>query len=153
MTDPSHTQASETAATGSHADTLAQRYGAKPVRQRALSPRLWVRLAACVTVVAGAFVVWVQIDSQSRPSARDTGFTLISNDEAQGRFELSKNPQDTAVCSLKALNSSRVAVGWADVEIGPNSAEQGNTRVTQHSANLRILSEATTVTVDSCRLK
>ena len=112
MTDPSHTQASESAAANSHANALAQRYGAKPVRQRALSTRMWVLLAACVTVVAGAFVVWVQIDSQSRPSARDTGFTLISNDEAQGRFELSKNPQDTAVCSLKALNSSRVAVGW-----------------------------------------
>ena len=54
---------------------------------------------------------------------------------------------------LRRLILPRVAVGWADVEIGPNSAEQGNTRVTQHSANLRILSEATTVTVDSCRLK
>ena len=58
MTDPSHAQASETAAADSHADTLAQRYGAKPVRQRALSTRMWVLLAACVTVVAGAFVVW-----------------------------------------------------------------------------------------------
>ena len=77
MTDPSHTQASETAAANSHANALAQRYGAKPVRQRALSTRMWVLLAACVTVVAGAFVVWVQMDSQSRPSARDTGFTLI----------------------------------------------------------------------------
>jgi len=53
MTDPSHAQASETAAADSHADTLAQRYGAKPVRQRALSTRMWVLLAACVTVVAG----------------------------------------------------------------------------------------------------
>lgn len=103
MTDPSHTQASETAATGSHADTLAQRYGAKPVRQRALSTRMWVLLAACVTVVAGAFVVWVQIDSQSRPSARDTGFTLISNDEAQGRFELSKTHKTPRFVRLRRL--------------------------------------------------
>ena len=53
MTDPSHTQASESAAADSHADALAQRYGAKPVRQRALSTRMWVLLAACITVVVG----------------------------------------------------------------------------------------------------
>jgi len=51
------------------------------------------------------------------------------------------------------LNSSRVPVGWTEVEIPPNTAEQGNERVSRHSVSLRILSEATTVTVDSCRKK
>jgi len=112
-----------------------------------------VALAAVVTLLAGAFVFWVQTDAAARPSARDTGFTLVSHDEASGEFELSKNPHDAAICSVKALNSSRVPVGWTEVEIPPNTAEQGNERVSRHSVSLRILSEATTVTVDSCRKK
>lgn len=141
-------------ATGAPApNTLSQRYGRSNTPRRYVSTRTWVYLALAVTVLAGMFVLWIQVDAASRPSARDTGFTLISANEVTGEFELSKNPQDTAICSVKALNSSRVPVGWVEVEIGPNSPQQGAERVTRHSVNLRVLSAATTVTIESCRLK
>ena len=152
-----HPAAEETpkiSATGAPASpNLANRYGRSPKPRRTVPTRLWVALAVVVTLLAGAFVFWVQADAAARPRARDTGFTLVSHDEASGEFELSKNPHDAAICSVKALNSSRVPVGWTEVEIPPNTAEQGNERVSRHSVSLRILSEATTVTVDSCRKK
>ena len=141
-------------ATGALASpNMADRYGRSPKPRRTVPTRLWVALAVVVTLLAGAFVFWVQTDAAARPSARDTGFTLVSHDEVSGEFELSKNPHDTAICSVKALNSSRVPVGWAEVEIPPNTAEQGNERVSRHSVSLFFNDTATTETVDSCHKK
>ena len=125
-------------------NTLDRRYGT--VRQKKPLPRwFWYAVAAGACIIGIAFVAWVQIDDSDRPTARDVGYNLISDDEASVTFELSKRPDDTAVCALKALNSARAPVGWKEVTIGPASES-----VSVQEVTLRTLSEATTVTVESC---
>lgn len=129
---------------------LENRYGSRPQRS-ARSSRFWVMVATLASMVAIAFMAWVQMGQQSlKPEFKDISHRLTSSDEVQLTFEVVKAPDTTAICAIKALNSNRAPVGWKEVEIGPNTAEQGDTRVIQSTEKVRVLGEATTVTVDDC---
>lgn len=130
------------------APTLSHRYG-QPTQRRKLPASFWYVLAALGVALGVAFVLWVQVSSQGNPTARDIGFTLTSDNEVDVTFEVSKNPEDTAVCALKALNPSGAPVGWKEVAIGPYADENGN-GISVQTVALRTLGEAHTVTVDSC---
>lgn len=124
--------------------TLENRYGVK--KEKKSRPRwFWYAVAAVLCAVGIVFVAWVQVDDASHPTARDSGFDLVSNDEAKITFELVKQPEDSATCAVKALNSNRAPVGWKEVTVGPTSE-----KVSVQEVTLRTLDEATTVTVDSC---
>lgn len=129
---------------------LTDRYGTKPAR-KALPKNFWYILTALAVAIGIAFVYWVQSADARKPTARDVGFSLTSASEVSVTFELSKHPDDTATCALKALNSSAAPVGWKEVTVGPYTNEQDN-GVSVQTVTLRTLSEATTVTVDSCWL-
>lgn len=130
-------------------DTLTERYGAKP--QRAPLPKIfWIALTLIGVAVAASFGLWVQLSKSDQPVARDVGFELISADESSGTFEVVKNPADTAVCAVKALDSSRAPVGWKEVTISPTTDTGENSRHSVHTVHVRTLAEATTITVDSC---
>lgn len=129
---------------------LNDRYGIKQ-QKKALPQWFWYALAGLALLVSLVFVYWVQSDRASDPTTRDVGYNIISSDEATGTFELIKNPEDSAVCAIKALNSARAPVGWKEVAIGP--ASDPHAASTVHTVTLRTLSEATTVTVDSCWLQ
>lgn len=130
------------------APTLSKRYGQRTQRKK-MAPAFWYTLAALGVALGVAFVLWVQTSSQDKPTARDVGFTLTSVNEVDVTFEVSKNPEDTAVCALKALNPSAAPVGWKEVAIGPYADENGN-GISVQTVALRTLGEAHTVTVDSC---
>ncbi|MDY3048371.1 MAG: DUF4307 domain-containing protein [Rothia sp. (in: high G+C Gram-positive bacteria)] len=129
---------------------LAARYG----RSQAKAPKprsFWYGLTALGLLLALAFVLWIQQDQSRNPVGRDVGFTLTSSDEVSITFEVSKRPEDTAICILKALNTAGAPVGWKEVAIGPYTDPQG-TGISVQSTQLRVLGPATTVTVDSCQL-
>ncbi|WP_421083574.1 DUF4307 domain-containing protein [Rothia nasimurium] len=127
---------------------LQARYGTGN-KARTVPPRFWYALTLLAVLIGVAFVGWVQLDRADRPVGRDVGFELTSQDEASITFEVAKQPQDTAVCAVKALNTAGAPVGWKEVAIGPYTDTQGN-GVSVQSTTLRLLGEATTVTVDSC---
>lgn len=129
---------------------LSDRYGSKPAR-RPLPRAFWYGLAVLGTVLGILFALWVQSADSRKPTGRDVGFSLTSKDEVSVTFEVAKHPDDTAICALKALNSAAAPVGWTEVAIGPYRDAQGN-GISVQTVTLRTLSEATTVTVDSCWL-
>lgn len=126
--------------------TLEHRYGAAK-EKRTLPRWFWYVVAAVAVIIGTAFVAWAQSDDAAEPTARDVGFELTSEDEASVTFELVKRPEDSATCALKALNQARAPIGWKEVTVGPQEESVSIQKVT-----LRTLSEATTVTVDSCWL-
>lgn len=128
--------------------TLSDRYG-QPTARKKLPAAFWYILAAFGVALGVAFVLWIQVSSDGEPTARDIGFTLTSDDEVDVTFEVSKNPEDTAVCALKALNTAGAPVGWKEVAIGPYADENGN-GISVQTVALRTLGEAHTVTVDTC---
>lgn len=129
---------------------LESRYGSS--RRRAQRPAsFWITLAVIASVLSIAFVAWVQSDrSTAKPDFKDVSHELTSSDEVSLTFQVVKDPKATSVCAIKALNSERAPVGWTEVTVGPNNAEQGDSTVRQETTKVRVLSEATTVTVDNC---
>lgn len=131
--------------------SLESRYGTKAPRWKP-SRSFWVILAVIASVLAIVFVGWVQLNqSSAHPQFKDISHELTSSDEVSLTFEVVKDPEATALCTLKALNEASAPVGWKEVTVGPNSAELGDARVRQQTEVVRVLSEATTVTVDRCQ--
>lgn len=130
--------------------SLDDRYGRSQQRPPR-SKTFWRVFTALAISLALAFTFWIQSDQGTAPRGRDVGFVLTSPDEARISFEISKDPQATAICALKALSSSGAIVGWKEVALGPYTNEQG-LGISVQTTDLRLLGEATTVTVDSCWL-
>lgn len=128
---------------------LQDRYGRAHRQGKPLSKGFWYAVSLLGVLIGGAFVLWVQLEANSQPTARDVGFNLISSDEVKLTFEVSKRPEDTAICAVKALNTAGAPVGWKEVAIGPYT-DQGGHGISVQTVQLRVLGEATTVTVDSC---
>lgn len=130
--------------------SLEERYGSTR-KAKNLPSAFWVALVSIAALTAAAFLWWVQVgSSQTRPEFKDIGHSILSADRVSLTFEVVKAPQDSAVCAVKALNEARAPVGWTEVSIGPNSPQQGDSRVRQETVTFRVLQEATAVTVDSC---
>lgn len=130
------------------ATNLQDRYGT--AKQRKPLPKgFWYVLSLIAALVGGAFVLWVQLHANDQPTARDVGFSLTSSDEVKLTFEVSKRPEATAICAVKALNTAGAPVGWKEVAIGPHTDANGN-GISVQTVQVRVLGEATTVTVDTC---
>ncbi|WP_346845086.1 DUF4307 domain-containing protein [uncultured Rothia sp.] len=131
-------------------DILDSRYGKGPARAK-LPRSFWVTLTVLASLLGIAFVWWAQSHQISEnPEFKDVSHNLTSNDRVSLTFQVVKAPESTAVCTIKALNEASAPVGWSEVMIGPNTADLGDTTVRQQTAEVRVLSEATTVTVDRC---
>lgn len=130
--------------------SLESRYG-RAASQRKFPRSFWLTVVVIATAIGIAFTWWVQSHRFSAsPQFKDISHNLTNNDEVSLTFEVVKAPDATAVCAIKALNEASAPVGWKEVVIGPNTAEQGDTTVRQQTSTVRVLSEATTVTVDHC---
>lgn len=127
---------------------LDSRYGRQKQR-KPLSTRFWVAVAALAAVLAIAFVWWAtSSESAAAPEFKDIGHEIISDDEVSLTFQVVKDPEVTAVCAVKALDSNRAPVGWKEVTL--EGSESSDSRVTQLTENIKVLGPATAVTVDSC---
>jgi hypothetical protein len=76
----------------------------------------------------------------------DIGFSVHGAGSMDVTFEVTKDPEATAVCRVQGLSQSYAEVGVQDVEIGPGARTQRVT-VTVPTAEL-----AVSGTVDSCEL-
>ncbi len=121
------------------------RYGRAPTPARR---RLAVAAVALVAVLGLAWVAWAGI-GQGRADVRwsDVGFAIQGDSSVQVTYDVGKDPERTAVCSLRALDRNKTAVGIAEVRIGPSTE-----RVTRRTDTVRTSAQAVTGVVRECRL-
>ncbi len=124
---------------------LAERYG-RP--SRFATPR-WRRawLVGAVVVVL-ALLAWIGRGVLTDPVQwRDVGFVVHGSQSIDVTFEVTKAPEATVTCRVRALSQGYAEVGVRDVVVGP-AAE-----ATQHvTAQLLTSETAVSGTVASCRV-
>ena len=125
---------------------LAERYGtpASPRRRRVL-----LAVATIAVVGALAWVVWAGL-GQARADVRssDVGFRILDNQSVEVTYDVGKDPNSTAICTLQAFDRGKGTVGLAQVTVGPR--EQ---KVTRNVATVRTSALALTAVVRDCVLR
>ena len=136
-------------------DVLAQRYGSSHrtmsrAPRRGPSPKGWLLIAAGATALAALFVIWIVLGSSSRPEYKDVSFRVQDAGHAYADFDLTKDPDQTVTCAVRALNEQFAIVGWNEVTISRVAPEELNGRTSTHRIPVRTTNRATTAGVDSC---
>lgn len=136
-------------------NVLARRYGSghravSPRGKRGPSYRGWVIIAAVATLVSALFVVWIVLGQSSAPVAKDVSFQVEDAAHTYADFDLTKDPDQTVVCAVRALNDQYAIVGWNQVTIGEVAPEELNGRTSTHRVPVRTTNQANSVGVDSC---
>lgn len=98
----------------------AGRYGPPPRTGR--RPAVLVALVATAVVVL-AWILWVVISSRSPVTWTDVGFKVTSDQQIDVTYDVHKDKDATAVCTLRALDQAKGTVGSAKVVVGPSSAD------------------------------
>ncbi|GEA85438.1 MAG: DUF4307 domain-containing protein [Cellulomonas sp.] len=100
----------------------AGRYGPDP-DERSRVP--WLVTVVLTTLVAAVVVAWVGIGALRDPVQwKDVGFSVQGADTIAVTFEVTKDPESTATCRVRALSQSYAEVGVKNVEIGPGARTQ-----------------------------
>lgn len=142
--------ATHTSSEQSSPSSLANRYGSP---KRRLSRRTrWVLAGAAL--LAGVVLMGIITISSATPdvTSKDVGFEVVDSTYATVDFRVTKDPETTAKCAVKVLNSSFAIVGWKVVTIGPMSASEGldDGRTTVETTALRTESLGVSGGVESC---
>ncbi|WP_426565896.1 DUF4307 domain-containing protein [Angustibacter sp. McL0619] len=119
------------------------RYGRVPSPAR----RRFALVAGGVAVLAAlAWVVWAGL-GQAGADVRwsDVGFVIHGDTAVDVTYDVGKDPSATAVCTVRALDRNKTAVGIAQVTVGPSSA-----KVTRRTDQVRTSAQAVTGLVDHC---
>jgi hypothetical protein len=99
---------------------LDARYGRT---RRSRRTQRWFGVAAAVAVAAVmiAWVVWVTGDrDQPTLAFRDTGYEVVSDEEALVRYEVTVDPGTAVTCAVQAWNPDNEVVGWKVVDVPPS---------------------------------
>ena len=126
--------------------TVSNRYGTP---RRSLSRRAKLALAGGalgVAVVAAGFFALGQNGPQI--DTKDVGFAVADAGHMTVDFQVTKDPEATVQCAVKALNDNYAVVGWKVATIGPAGETAAGT--TAHRVQLRTESLAVSGGVDSC---
>jgi Domain of unknown function (DUF4307) len=120
------------------------RYGRvpSPARRRAA-----LVAGGVAVLLALAWVVWAGLGQAADVSWSDVGFVIHDDTAVDVTYDVGKDPSATAVCSLRALDRNKTAVGIAQVTVGPSSA-----KVTGRTDQVRTSAQAVTGLVDHCAL-
>jgi hypothetical protein len=112
------------------------------------------RIIVLVALIVGiAFAAWVATSSATAPvTFKDIGYSTVDGTQAEVDYQVTKSPDATAKCAIKAMDSKFAVVGWKVVEIGPNQPEQSadGGRTTVQRTVLRTESPAVSGVVDNC---
>lgn len=104
------------------ADALEARYGTQ--RRRGMDRRIaWA--SALVLVFAGiAFLLFSGWQDGSRVSYSDIGYTVVSDESVEVRFEVTAPANSALACAVEALSSSKGTVGWKVLTLDPVDTAQ-----------------------------
>lgn len=104
----------------------AGRYGPEP---RRMSRRTATTLAAAVVAAAVGWAAWISFGPGNKGvSFVEVGYKLPSDTSVEVTFEVSKAPDRTAVCTVRALNNGFAEVGLVDVRVGPSAKRSTTVR-------------------------
>lgn len=136
-------------------DVLAQRYGPSHrtisrTTRRGPSAKGWLLIAAAATALAALFVTWIVVGNSSHPEYKDVGFRVQDAGHAYADFDLTKDPDQTVTCAVRALNEQFAIVGWNEVTISRVAPDELNGRTSTHRVPVRTTNKATTAGVASC---
>lgn len=122
----------------------AGRYGDRP----ALPRRTVVVALGLVAAVFSGWVVWAGLGVADRDVRwEDVGFQVVGNDRVDVTFDVIKDPEATARCTVTALSSGYATVGIASVDVGPAPDRVVRTTTTVGTQQL-----AVTGIVDACEV-
>ena len=108
--------------------------------------RRFVVLGVLLTLIGASLAVWFALAATvNKPNWRDVAFEVPSDQLVRVRFEVTKPPHMTAVCTLLAQETNHGVVGRTTVVIPPSDR-----RTTVHDAQIRTTSLATIGTVRTC---
>lgn len=131
------------------ATSLTNRYGTPKRRVPKKSQKILLLIAA---VLAVSWVLWVTIGGNTGVSQKIISYNVVDDTMTTVDLAVTKDPEDTAECALKAMNDAYAVVGWNVITIGPNSKDAGseNGRTTTVRGELRTDSPAVTGVVEYC---
>ena len=131
--------------------SLTNRYGTP---KRALSKKAKILLASVVGALSLIWILWVVVGGITGISSKILSYNVVDSTMTTVDFAVTKAPDATAQCALKAMNSSYAVVGWSVVTIGPNGTEVGseNGRTTTVRGEIRTDSLAVTGVIEKCWL-
>lgn len=144
-TDPG-AQAEQDGQAGRTAQVMAERYGAPPPARRRRRA-LWLT-AGSLGLLGIAMLVWISIEFfEPEATSEQVGFDVVDDRQVQVILDISKPNEETATCTLEALNEGYGQVGITDVTVGPQ--DERTTRVTVDIATTEL---ATTGVIRECTL-
>jgi hypothetical protein len=83
-----------------------------------------VVVALVVTaVVALTWILWVVISSRSPVTWTDVGFQIKGDQQVDVTYDVHKDKDATAVCTLRAMDQGKGTVGSTNVVVGPSSSD------------------------------
>ncbi|MEJ5915117.1 DUF4307 domain-containing protein [Pseudokineococcus sp. 1T1Z-3] len=99
---------------------LDERYGRRPPSPR--RRRAAVAGAAAAGAALVAWVVWAGLGlaSAQTVSYQEIGFATPTATEVVLTFQVTKDPEDTVRCDVRALAEDFSTVGWRTVDLGPS---------------------------------
>lgn len=130
-------------------NSLANRYGTP---KRVLSKKSKIIITSVTGALALLWILWVVVGGITGISHKVLSYNVIDSTMTTVDLAVTKAPQDTARCAVKALNSSYAVVGWNVLTIGPNGTDVGseNGRTTTIRGEIRTDSLAVTGVVENC---
>lgn len=121
----------------------AGRYGRASTPGRRRAARIGV---AVLAVVGLAVVLWLGVGAARTPVRWDeVGFRVDGTTAIELTFDLTKDPEATAVCRVQALSARFAEVGVQTVTIGP-----AGTRTQRVTTTIPTAEEAVSAVVTSC---
>ncbi|MGG5171960.1 DUF4307 domain-containing protein [Pseudarthrobacter sp. J1738] len=135
------------------ATSLANRYGSPKRGLAGLTAKSRKFIIMIAVILGVLFMAWVATSSAVAPvSSKDISYTANDPTQTEVEFQVTKDPQATAQCAIKALDSSFAVVGWKVVELGPNGTDVGSDggRTTITRVGVRTESPAVSGVVDQC---
>lgn len=125
----------------SAAARLDERYGRRPPSPR--SRRTAVVAVVALAVAGLAWVVWAGagLASRQQVSHQVVGFSAPTDSEVQLTFQVTKDPEATARCDVRALAEDFTTVGWLTVDVGPAEGEVVRRQVLLRTQQLAVSAE------------
>lgn len=131
--------------------SLSNRYGAP---KRAVPKKTQKILLAAALVLALVWILWAVIGANTGVNHKLLSYNVVDATQTTVDLTVTKSPDATAECVLKAMNESYAVVGWNTITVGPNATDVGseNGRTTVVRGVLRTDSLAVTGVVETCRI-
>lgn len=109
-------------------------------------------LLAVAAVLSLAWVLWTVVGGNTGVGQKLLSYNVVDATMTTVDLSVTKSPEATARCAVKAMNEAYAVVGWAVITVGPNAKDAGseNGRTTTVRGEIRTDSLAVTGVVENC---